>query len=491
MMRIVLSRNELSASTFLRIHPWCSLNRITLLLLMFVSSLYSQHAYPPKNPDEAWKQLPTLLQHIVPPTFPDREFRITDFGAKGDGKTDCTEAFRQAIETCNAAGGGRVVVPEGVFFTGAIHLKSNVNLYVSKGATILFSTDPRAYLPLVFTRWEGVECMNYSPLVYAYRQQNIAITGEGVLDGQGSKEHWWPWKGQEQHGWKKGMPHQKAGRDSLFAMAERGVPVTQRVMGEGSYLRPNFFQPYECKSVLVQGVTFKNAPMWFLHPVLCENVSVINVTVKGLGPNNDGCNPESSKNVLIKGCYFDTGDDCIAIKSGRNADGRRVNVPSENIIVQQCSMKDGHGGVVVGSEVSGGVRNVFVEDCVMDSPNLDRALRFKTNSVRGGKLENFFVRRIRVGEVAEAVVKVDFYYEEGDTGAFTPLLRNIAIEDVTCKKAKFAFWMKGYERSPITDVQVENCEFNGIEKPNVLEHVKEMTLSNVKVNGKLVDGKRK
>ncbi len=454
---------------------------LTILFLVSFTHVFAQTSF---DPDRAWQELPEILERIVPPSFPDRDFDITAFGAKGDGASDCTEAFRRAIDACAAAGGGRVVVPAGVYLTGAIHLKSNVNLHIAKGATVRFSTDPKSYLPLVYTRWEGVECMNYSPLIYAYRQENIAITGEGVLDGQGSKEHWWPWKGQGQHGWKEGMPQQKRGRDSLFAMAELGVPVEQRRFGEGFYLRPNFFQPYECKNVLVQGVTFKNSPMWFLHPVLCENVSILNVTVQGLGPNNDGCNPESSKNVLIKGCYFDTGDDCIAIKSGRNADGRRINVASENIIVQQSSMKDGHGGVVVGSEISGGVRNVFVEDCVMDSPNLDRALRFKTNAVRGGVLENFYVRNVRVGEVAEAVMKVDFYYEEGDAGTFTPVLRNISVKNMSSKKSKFAFWMKGYERSPITNVFIEDCTFDGVERRDVLEHVKNMTLKNVKVNGK-------
>lgn len=470
--------------------PLSSATRFVLAASLLLFTLQHANSQSSFDPDQAWQQLPKILARIVPPVFPDRQFPVTDFGAVGDGTTDCTEAFKKAINACNAAGGGRVIVPKGVYLTGAIHLRSNVNLYVSEGATIKFSTDSKKYLPVVFTRWEGVECMNYSPLIYAFEQENIAITGKGILDGQGANDNWWWWNGKTQYGWKEGMPNQKASRKKLFEMAENAVPVNERLFGEGHYLRPNFFQPYKCKNILVEGVTFKDSPMWFLHPVLSQNITVRGVTVIGLGPNNDGCNPESSKDVLIKNTYFDTGDDCIAIKSGRNADGRRVNVPSENIIVQQSSMKDGHGGVVVGSEISGGVKNVFVEDCVMDSPNLDRALRFKTNSVRGGVLENFFARRIRVGEVAEAVIKVDFYYEEGDAGQFTPLLRNVSVQDLTCKKAKFAFWMKGYERSPITDVRVEDCEFNGIEKPDVLEHVKNLSLKNVKVNGKVVGHER-
>jgi len=352
---------------------------------------------------------------------------------------------------------------------------------LSDGAVVKFSTETRQYAELVLTRWEGVECMNYRALIYAFEQTNIAVTGTGVLDGQGSA--WWSWKGRGQDGWAEGMPSQKKDREVLFAMAEQGVPVEKRVFGEGHYLRPNFIQPYRCTNVLIEGVTFKDSPMWFIHPVLSSNVTVRNVTVVGLGPNNDGCNPESSKDVLIKDCYFDTGDDCIAIKSGRNADGRRINVPSENIVVQGCRMKDGHGGVVMGSEISGGVRGVYAEDCVMDSPNLERAIRFKTNSVRGGTIENIFVRNIDVGEVSEAVIKVDFYYEEGDAGPFTPVMRNIQIRNLKCSKGMFAVWVKGYERSPVEDLSLEECTFQGIAKPNVIEGVKNFSARAVSVNG--------
>ncbi|HLE33338.1 MAG TPA: glycoside hydrolase family 28 protein [Bacteroidota bacterium] len=433
---------------------------------------------------QGWADLPAILARIVPPQFPDRDFDITAFGARGDGKSDCTEAFRKAINECSAAGGGRVVVHKGVFLSGPIHLKSNVNLHISEEAVVKFTTNSEAYAGLVYTRWEGVECLNYSPLIYAFEQENIAVTGKGTLDGQATNENWWSWKGNADDGWKKGMPNQKNARNALFAMAEKNVPVAERVFGEGHYLRPNFIQPYRCKNVLIQDVTLKDSPMWFIHPVLCTNVTVKDVTVNGLGPNNDGCNPESSKDVLIKDCFFNTGDDCIAIKSGRNADGRRVNVPGENIVIQGCNMKEGHGGVVLGSEISGGVRNVFAEDCVMDSPNLERALRFKTNSVRGGIMENFFARNICVGEVSEAVLKIDFFYEEGDAGEFTPVVRNLSITDLTCEKGKYAVWVKGYERSPIKNLRLERCQFDGIAEPNVIEAVDGFSLADVTLNGK-------
>jgi polygalacturonase len=333
--------------------------------------------------------------------------------------------------------------------------------------------------------------MNYSPLIYAYEQENIAITGKGILDGQGGSQNlsngsagWWSWKGNENYGWEKGMPTQREGRDRLFKMAEDNIPPEERIFGDGYYLRPNFIQPYKCKNILIEGVTIKDSPMWFIHPVLCQNISVINVTVEGLGPNNDGCNPESSKDVLIKGCYFNTGDDCIAIKSGRNADGRRINIPSENIIIQDCIMKEGHGGVVMGSEISGGVRNVFAENCEMSSPNLERAIRVKTNSIRGGTIENIFVRNISVGEVSEAVIKVDFFYEEGDAGKFTPVVRNINIENLTSEKSPYALWIKAYERSPLQNIELKDCSFNNVEKDNILENVENLKVESVNINGK-------
>lgn len=456
--------------------------RIHRITVAFLVAFVACQAQVPSNQTVDWTTAAQIVERVQPPTFPAKDFEITRFGAIADGSTDNTDAFRRAVDSCSASGGGRVVVPAGVFVTGPIHLKSNVNLYVSKGSTVRFLSEPARYLPPVYTRWEGVELMSYSALIYAYGQTNIAVTGEGTLDGQGAP--WWPWKGNKDTGWKEGMPRQHDARARLMKMAEEDVPVEQRVFGEGSYLRPNFFQPYRCTNVYVAGVTFKDSPMWFLNPVLCERVLVDGVTVVGLGPNNDGCNPESSRDVVIRHCTFDTGDDCIAIKSGRNADGRRVNVPSENIVIQGCKMKDGHGGVVVGSEASGGVRNVFVEDCVMDSPQLDRALRFKTNSVRGGFIENFFARRITVGEVAEAVVKVDFYYEEGDAGSHVPVMRNLQVEDLTAKKGQFAFWIKGYERSKISGLRFTRCRFDGIAKENVLENVADLKTEDVKINGK-------
>jgi polygalacturonase len=321
--------------------------------------------------------------------------------------------------------------------------------------------------------------MGYSPLIYAFEAQNVAVTGGGTLDGQANAEHWWPWKG----GSKPAAGTQFAARARLIEQIGQGTPVAQRVYGEGSFLRPSFVEPYRCQNVLIEGVTIVNSPMWEIHPVLCANVTVRDVTVRSHGPNNDGCNPESCRDVLIERCTFDTGDDCIALKSGRNDDGRRVNVPVENVIIRDCVMKDGHGGVVIGSEVSGGARNVFVMRCRMDSPQLDRALRFKNNSVRGGLVEHIYMRDVTVGQVAEAIVAADFFYEEGDSGKYVPILRDVEVRNVTSQKSRYALLLRGYKHAPITDVRIVDCTFDGVAEGDRLEGVRDVSLTDVRVNG--------
>jgi polygalacturonase len=432
----------------------------------------------------SWETLDSILEEIKPPVFPNNTFNITAYGAVADGITLSTEAINNAIIACSQAGGGIVIVPKGTFLTGAIHLKSNVNLHVSEDATLKFSQNDTDYLPVVFTRWEGTECYNYSPFIYAFEQENIAITGGGTLDGNSDSENWWHWKGEwSRKTWEVGIENQATATARLRQMAEDGVPVEERIFGQGHYLRPKFVQFYSCKNILMDGVTIINSPMWVIHPVLSENITISNVSVISHGPNNDGCNPESSKNILIQDCFFDTGDDCIAIKSGRNADGRRLNVPAENIVVRRCTMRDGHGGIVMGSEISGSVRNVFAEDCIMDSPNLDRIIRIKTNSLRGGIIENIFVRNINVGNVRQAILHIDFDYEEGDAGQFTPIVRNINLENITSQSSDRAIFINAYERSPITGITIKNSSFKGVKRENKINFVKDFVIDNVMVNG--------
>jgi polygalacturonase len=437
---------------------------------------------------DPWKtEYLAILSRIKPPKFAKRDFNILKFGAKAGGEFDCREAINKAIDECSKKGGGRVVVPAGTFLTGAIRLKSNVNLYVSKGATLRFSMNPKAYLPVVHTRWEGMELMHLSPLIYAYEETNFAVTGEGTLDGQG-KSFFWKWHGNPAYGGDPNKLSQRAARARLYDMMDKNVPVAERVFGGAEdYLRPQFIQPYKCKNVLIEGVKIVDSPMWEVHPVMCENVTVRGVHINSHGPNNDGCDPESCKDVLIENCFFDTGDDCIAIKSGRNNDGRRLATPTENIIIRNCTMKDGHGGITVGSEISGGVRNLFAHDNNLDSPDLWTAIRVKNNASRGGKLENFYYKNIRVGQVARAVIEIDFNYEEGAKGAFTPVMRNLQVDGLTCRAGNRALDLQGFDNAPIYDVSLENCSFGEMKAASIMKNVRGLKLANVTVGGRKVE----
>ncbi|MCB0668074.1 MAG: glycoside hydrolase family 28 protein [Saprospiraceae bacterium] len=438
---------------------------------------------------DPWSTMDSILEQISRPAFPDQVYFVQDFGATTDGKEDARKAFTEAIKKCSSEGGGTVVAPAGDYLiNGSIYLESNVNLRLEEGAYLRFSVDPAHYLPVVHTRWEGIELMNYSPLIYAFEEENIAITGHGTIDGQASEKNWWPWKGLADYGWKPGMPLQESEESKyrLIRLNEDRAPVDERIFGSGTYLRPNLIQPNRCTNILIEGITIKNSPMWVIHPLLCENVIIQDVKVISHGPNSDGCDPESCKNVLIDGCYFDTGDDCIALKSGRNQDGREINRPIENVVIRNCQMKDGHGGVVIGSEVSGGARNIFATDCQMDSPNLERAIRIKTNKVRGGTLENLFFRNLKVGQVSEAVVKINANYTI-DTKTeleFIPVIRNIYIDQINSSKSKYGILIDGYDAThPVNNVHITNCRFEGVGEGNLIENVSDLTTSDIVING--------
>ncbi len=439
--------------------------------------------------DDPWKRADEIVESIIIPQFKDQVFNIMDYGASADGSTSSSNAFAKAIEACAKAGGGKVLVPAGVYLTGPIHLKSNVNLHLEEGAEVKFSTDKKDYLPVVHTSYEGMEFMNYSPLIYAYQQKNIAVTGKGTFNGQAGKDNWWPWAGKDVYGYKEGdvKQHDEHNLPRLSEMVEKGTPVAERVFGEGHQFRPTFFEPFECENVLIEGVTFINAPFWVMHPIKSNNVTVKDVSVISHGPNNDGCNPEYSQNVHITGCMFDTGDDCIAIKSGRDNDGRRVGISSENIVVENCVMKDGHGGVVMGSEISGGVRNVFVRNCEMNSPNLDRAIRIKTNTRRGGIIENIFVKDLKVGQVKEAVLKINTYYGiyANQEGGHIPVIRNILLENVEVENGgEYGILIKGREQAPVSNVKLKNVVIKKTEVPMEIENSEPIIFINTTINGK-------
>lgn len=465
------------------------LKYLTVLLSLFIitAGCSAQQAA-----EQGWKDLPSIVKNIVPPTFANRDYSILNYGAKADGKTDCLPAIKSAISTCNKAGGGRVIVPAGTYFVkGPIHLLSNVNLYLDDKAVIKFSTNDDDYLPVVLTRFEGVELMNYSPLIYANGQTNIAVTGKGILDGQADNDHWWNWTGSKRFGWKEGMPsqHDKENEPKLMEMAAQGVPVSDRVFGKGHYMRPTMIEFYNSKNILIQDVTLVNAPFWLIHPTLSQNITIDGVTTNSLGPNNDGCDPESCGDVMIKNCSFTDGDDCIAIKSGRDEDGRRVNVPSKNIIVQDCQMKDGHGGVVIGSETSGGVENVYAQNCVMSSPHLERAIRIKSNACRGGVMKNFYFRNIKVGEVREAVFKINMVYEKEKAAKcnFPPTLTGVYVKNVTSGKSKYGIYVEGLQSKPVKDIFIVDCNFKNVEKEYFVKDAENLNVENTEVNGKKME----
>jgi unsaturated rhamnogalacturonyl hydrolase len=428
-----------------------------------------------------WSQVPEILARITPPKFPARDFVITNFGAVADGKTDSSKAIFSAIDACAAAGGGRVVIPAGEFLTGAIHLKSNVELQLAANSVLKFSTNVNAYLPAVFTRFEGTECYNFSPFIYALGQTNVAVTGEGTLDGQADESNWLAWvrKQTRAERWMKWVllqvrlekKHTPA-RVKLAKLAADNVPVERRRFGVGDQLRPDFIEFIRCQNVLIEGVKIRRSPMWELHPLLCTNVTVRGVDIVSHGGNNDGCDPESCRDVLIEKCLFDTGDDCIAIKSGRNNDGRRVGVPSVNLVIRDCTMRDGHGGVTIGSEISGGCSNVFVENCTMSSTNLNCVLRLKSNAVRGGVLQNIFMRNVTVGRVNDSVLQIDFLYEEGAKGGFKPVARNVVMENVAVAQTPRVLNVRGFPGAEISGVRIYNSTFKLAQKrDNVIARI--------------------
>lgn len=463
-----------------------------LLLSLLLSFAWMQaKARTPIDFDKAFKESVQIEKQIKRTSFPQKSYSICDFGAQPDTpEAPCHEAINRAIVTCSLNGGGTVVVPKGTFHTGPLTLKSNVNLHLEEGAVLKFSTDQRLYFPGVITRWEGLDCYNARPLIYAYGETNIAITGRGTIDGQGSNETWWPMCGAAKYGWKEGMVAQRnGGRERLLMYGETSTPVYQRVMTPEDGLRPQLINLYLCHTVLIEDVTLLNSPFWVIHPLMCESLIVRGVHVFNRGPNGDGCDPESCKNVLIEGCTFDTGDDCIAIKSGRNQDGRRWGIPSENIIVRDCLMKNGHGGVVIGSEISGGYRNLFVENCRMDSPDLDRVVRIKTSTCRGGLIENVFVRNVSVGQCREAVLRINLQYENRENchRGYTPTVRNVHLKNVNCEKSQLGVLIIGLEDdSHVSNISLEECRFNNVSKNgNKISGARDVTFRGLYINGTL------
>ncbi|MFO7974107.1 MAG: glycoside hydrolase family 28 protein [Candidatus Hydrogenedentota bacterium] len=415
---------------------------------------------------------PFRMPKLERPQFPDRVYDITDYGAKGDGETKNTDAICKAIEACATAGGGTVRVPAGTWLTGAVHLESNVNLHLEAGAELHFSTDPEDYLPVVFTRWAGFELYNYSPLIYARDCENIAVTGAGKLFGHGPA--WWPWA-EIQEETARGVY-----RDQVL----KNVPAEERVYGTpAAGLRPQFISPIRCRNVLLEGFEIAEpGPFWTIHLVYCENVIVRDLTLNTVGgPNTDGINLDSTRNALIETCEINAGDDAIALKSGINEEGRRIGRPTENVVVRNIHAGKSHGGIVIGSEMSGGVRNIYGHSCEFSGSG--KGIRLKSNASRGGVVENCWFENIRMADIEREAIVIQTDYGAwmaSEDGKAYPLFRDLVFKDIMCEGAAQAVSMIATEHQPIEDVTLEDVSIQA-KRGMRFEWVNGITLRDVRI----------
>ncbi|MEI6946440.1 glycoside hydrolase family 28 protein [Paraflavisolibacter sp. H34] len=446
----------------------------TITVLLFLCSLFL-FSFPGRGQGVALKevtvQAPFAMPAIKVPDFRNcPRMKITDFGAVQGDKKATSRAIAKAIDKANRIGGGVVVVPAGEWLTGKVHFKSNVNLHLEKDAVLLFSEDPADYLPAVHTTWEGMECYNYSPLIYAYKCKNIALTGEGTVKAK-------------MEVWEKWFARPKAHMESikrLYNLAWERRPVKERQMvDDTAHLRPQFIQFNRSEHILLEGISVTNSPFWTIHPYLCRNVVIRNVNVYAHGHNNDGVDPEMSQNVLIEKCVFDQGDDAIAIKSGRNPEGWRLKTPSKNIVIRNLTVRNGHQLVAIGSELSGGIENVFVDSCtVVDGAQLNHLLFIKTNERMGGYVQNIHATNIRSGKIDLGVlgIETDVLYQWKTLVPtyevrLTPI-KNIFLENITAANVKFVSRILGQKTLPVQHVALKKITTGTVlEKKHIHENV--------------------
>jgi polygalacturonase len=386
-------------------------------------------------------------------------FNVRDYGATGDGETLDTAAIYSAIAACTEAGGGTVYFPAGRYLTGSVHMENNLTLYLDQGSVLLFSGELE-HSPLVETRWEGTRAYTHGPLIYANRKENIAIIGHGTLDGQGV--NWW-WRTGEDPAREHLTRPWKAAWIALRDRIQAGEPFVKEDFVEAAkFIRPSLLVPYECKNVRIEGITLRNSPMWMLHPIFCENVDIRGVSFVSFGPNGDGIDIDSSRNVRVSDCYFDTEDDCIVIKSGRDADGRRVGRPSEFITITNCVMYRGHGAVVIGSEMSGGVRDVVASNIVCFGT--DRGIRLKTARGRGGVVENLRFDNWVIHDSPKEAIQISTGYVDLPPEPYserTPTIRNLAISNVTVNGARQVINIVGLEEQPVENIRLTDIRGYG------------------------------
>jgi hypothetical protein len=439
---------------------------ISFVFLSVTESIGQDNPYSNAPYEIAPLDAPFEMPDLKRPEFPDNTFNIKDFDAKerdGD-KVKCTDAIHRAIDAAEKAGGGKVLIPAGDWLTGPIHLKSNINLHVEEGATVYFSEDKEDYLPVVRYRHEGVEVYNYSPLIYANKLENIAITGKGVFDGQA--KHWLDF-----------------GTTQPRSLATQ-VPLSRRKnFGKGAGtegMRPNFIVFWKCKNILVEDVTVSNGPMWNVHLIYSERAIVRGITVQSVESHNgDGVILDSSKDILVEYVNLSTGDDAVVIKSGFNEEGLRINIPTENVVVRNYYAHDvvtGSGGVVFGSETSGGIRNVYVHDAIFE--NCDRGIRFKTARGRGNVTENIYVRDIELKNTTYEAINFNTFYTGAGVGP-SPLVRNIDIRNIKIDGVPNAIVLVGLPEKWLENIHLENIEVKNTEEAIRIDRVKNMTMKNI------------
>ena len=424
------------------------------------------------SPVGDWKMADEIVTKIELPRIPGRTFSIADFGAKPDG-TDALPAIRAAIEAASQADGGRVVLPPGRWLSnGPIHLRSRIDLHVAEGATLLFSPHARDYLPVVLTRWEGTEVHTYSPLIYAFEVQDVAITGRGTIDGNGASEFL---------GWLKPGA---VNMDQLRRMGVDGTPAARRIFGEGTFLRPPLIQFFRAERVLLEDYTLLNSPFWVNHLVYTDHATIRRIKVDSHHANNDGVDVDSSRYVLIEHCHFRTGDDSVVIKSGRDRDGREVGKPSEYVVVRHNDM-GGEDGIALGSEMSGDVRHVFFTDNVLRRGL--SAIRFKANLDRGGTVEHIRVRNFTV-ESFDNLFWFQLDYPGLLGGGHPATYRDIVFENFTVERAGTFLDAKAPAAAPLRDVTFRNIRVKQAERTLVLENVAGLRFDNVQLGDQTVSG---
>jgi polygalacturonase len=390
-------------------------------------------------------------------------YNVLSYGAKNDSSKLCTKAIAAAINAASQRGGGTVYFPAGKYLTGPIHLKSNITILIDAGAELNFSDNFDDYLPFVETRFEGVDVKSFSPLFYAYKAENITISGRGKINGHGKK--WWDFV----LGYKQGQPRTKW--QYHFDSLNKNIllPDDPEQMKRG-FLRPPFIQPMYCKNVRVEGIYITNSPFWTINPEFCENVTVDGVTINNPhSPNTDGINPESCKYVHISNCHISVGDDCITIKSGKDIPGRTKAAAAENYTITNCTMLAGHGGVVIGSEMSGGVRKITISNCVFDGT--DRGIRIKTARGRGGVVEEIRVDNIIMKNIKEQAIVLDMQYSKTKpepVSERTPVFRNIHLSNITAQ-TKQAIFINGLEEMPVEDVTFNDIQFDAEQGASIKE----------------------